>query len=87
MYKYPSGLLCDASPLRVRLYEPLVPPLCSGALLVGFFFAMWAFFDPAAPLPSLIKGAVAGMVWAVLCGLVGYLVFQVWCKPRDDSAS
>lgn len=87
MYKYPSGLICDASPLRVRLYEALVPPLCGGALLVGVFFAMWAFFDPSAPLLSLITGAVAGIVWAVLCGLVGYLVFQVWCKPRDDSAS
>ena len=37
MYRYPSGLTCNASPLRVKLYEALVPPLCGGALLVGFF--------------------------------------------------
>lgn len=87
MYKYSSGLICDASPLRVRLYELLVPPLCGGALLVGVFYALWALFDPSAPLLSLIKGVVVGTVWAVLCGLVGYLVFQVWCRPRDESAS
>lgn len=84
MYKYPNGVICNASPLRVRLYEALVPPVCAVALLFGFIFALWTFFDQSAPLASLIKGTLAGIAWAVLCGLVGYLVFQVWCQPRDD---
>lgn len=84
MYKYPNGLMCDASAARVRLYEALVPPLCAGALVVGFIFAMVAFFDQTAPLASFLKGAMAGIAWAFFCGLCGYLMFILWCKPRDE---
>lgn len=86
MYKYPNGLTCEASAVRVKLFEALVPPLCAGALLVGFIFAMVTFYNQSEPFVSLLKGAIAGTAWAVVCGLVGYLMFILWCKPRADQS-
>ena len=83
MYRYPNGLECDASELRVKAYEMIVPRIAAGLSLVGFVVALMRLGDRAEILKSFVLIMTAGTAWTLVCALGSILIFDLWCRPVD----
>lgn len=83
MYKYPNGLQCDASMMRIQSFEALVPPLFTGLLIVGLIAIFTSAFEYTSPLNAIALAGVVSCAYCVVVGLIACVVFKFWCKPID----
>jgi len=91
MYTYPNGLTCDASPMRIKLFECTVPPLMALATIIGFPAIAAYMKSPESDQLTfrqtlLLFDTVMALwvLWMVVCALIAFLIFQVWCRPVDE---
>jgi hypothetical protein len=84
MYKYPSGLMCDATPLRVALFENIICPTIVSLLFLGSFaIAITIITSAGNRLLNLIFGLGIGFVaWPLICMAVLFLMFDLLLKPK-----
>jgi hypothetical protein len=91
MYIYPSGLKCNASPARIKVFESVVPPIACVAVFLGVIPAKFvgdlALMVPEhrlGPPLALLATGVLWIVWMGFCVMLFTAVFEVWCRPVND---
>jgi hypothetical protein len=81
-YTYPSGLHCNVSESRIKLFEYLVIPLIVLILFWGSI-AIVEILDMASLQGHmrLMFGLLGVATWFLICPAIAYGLFLLICKP------